>query len=411
MATLYKRKKSPYWFVRYQRDGKVYRASTKKVKKSDAETELRRLLGVADNVASVDSIMDNLLTQLAKIPEARRDTKRQEMAARLLQGLGAKLELSCAWQSWLDNPKKKNPGPATISSYKGIWDDFVKWLVKSHPDAKHLHDVDARIAEGFATYLWGKKVTPSTYNAHVGFLKSMFNILKTTGGLSQNPWAEISRMKKNPESRRALTTDELKTICSSATGNLRFMIALGIYTGLRMGDVTTLKWSEVDLKRMIIERVPLKTRSKNKPVRFPIHPVLGAMLEELKEHAEGDYLFPSEAEAYRKDRASISKLVNAHFGAHGIETTETSDDVHRKRSIARAGFHSLRHSFVSLCAANHVPQVAIMEMVGHGSPAMTRLYSHSGDAEQAKAIMALPDVSVEAKPKKKRTAKRKQRSK
>ena len=56
----------------------------------------------------------------------------------------------------------------------------------------------------------------------------------------------------------------------------------------------------------------------------------------------------------------------------------------------RVGFHSLRHSFVSLCAANRVPQVAIMELVGHGSPAMTALYSHAGEEQKAKAIAALP---------------------
>ncbi len=63
--------------------------------------------------------------------------------------------------------------------------------------------------------------------------------------------------------------------------------------------------------------------------------------------------------------------------------------------VCRVGFHSLRHSFVSLCAANRVPQVAIMELVGHGSPAMTALYSHAGDEQKLKAITALPTVSFE----------------
>ena len=93
---------------------------------------------------------------------------------------------------------------------------------------------------------------------------------------------------------------------------------------------------------------------------------------------------------------SISKLMNKPLDDCGITTTEKSGDTHRTRSIARTGFHSLRHSFVSLCAASNVPQVAIMEMVGHGSPAMTRLYSHAGDEQKANAIMALPDVSIEA---------------
>ena len=56
----------------------------------------------------------------------------------------------------------------------------------------------------------------------------------------------------------------------------------------------------------------------------------------------------------------------------------------------------MRHSFVSLCAANRVPQAAIMEMVGHGSPAMTALYSHAGDEQKVKAIAGLPAIDFDS---------------
>ena len=44
-----------------------------------------------------------------------------------------------------------------------------------------------------------------------------------------------------------------------------------------------------------------------------------------------------------------------------------------------------------------------MELIGHGSPAMTRLYSHAGSEQKARAIAALPTISFDAdaeKPKK-----------
>lgn len=85
------------------------------------------------------------------------------------------------------------------------------------------------------------------------------------------------------------------------------------------------------------------------------------------------------------------------FQSRGIQTQEKPTNSHRRRAIVRIGFHSLRHSFVSLCAANRVPQVAIMELVGHGSPAMTALYSHAGDEQKAQAIAALPAVHFAAK--------------
>ena len=39
-----------------------------------------------------------------------------------------------------------------------------------------------------------------------------------------------------------------------------------------------------------------------------------------------------------------------------------------------------------------MPQVAIQELVGHGSPAMTAVYSHSNDKQKASAIAALPAI-------------------
>ena len=92
----------------------------------------------------------------------------------------------------------------------------------------------------------------------------------------------------------------------------------------------------------------------------------------------------------------MSKRIQKHFRNCGIETNEDAENGQRKNRIARVGFHSLRHSFVSLCAASGVPQVAIQELVGHGSPAMTAVYSHSNDEQKASAISALPAIDFKS---------------
>jgi hypothetical protein len=45
-----------------------------------------------------------------------------------------------------------------------------------------------------------------------------------------------------------------------------------------------------------------------------------------------------------------------------------------------------------LCAVNRVPQVAIQDLVGHGSPAMTALYSHADFDQKRAAIATLPEI-------------------
>ena len=134
-------------------------------------------------------------------------------------------------------------------------------------------------------------------------------------------------------------------------------------------------------------------------VALPIHPSLQELLKELrpKQGSVDSYLLPDVAEEYQRNPTAISRRIREHFENCGIQTVEESGSTHRRNAIVRVGFHSLRHSFVSLCAGKGVPEVALMELVGHGSPAMTRLYSHAGNEQKAKAVAALPKIAFAAK--------------
>ena len=390
MAQVYKRKGTPYWYYKFQLNGTAYRFSTGKKKKAEAQEVLRRKLEEVGGQVRIDGIAEELLAALRGLPSPEQDVARHSVVRRILEAQNNKVEVTDAWKAWLGSPRRRNPGRNTLAGYDAIWRRFKSWLISSHPDIRFLHETDANIAEGYAANLWGSGITARTYNAHVGFLKSMFNVLAGHAGLRENPWADLPRMSGRTESRRRLTAQELERIILDARGNLRAILLVGIYTGMRLGDVCLLKWSCIDLQGAVIDYVPLKTRNTGKSIRVPIHPVLASTLDFAAKISESEYVFPVEAETYVRDRRAAALSIRRHFEACGITTTERSSDSHRRRAIARAGFHSLRHSFVSLCAAGGVPQVALMELVGHGSPAMTRLYSHAGEDQKRKAIALLP---------------------
>lgn len=402
MATVIRRKDSPNWFARFAVDGKDYTVSTGTTNKREAEGIMRRLLAEKKGTFSIADWFDGLVKELDRqIREAASETRqrellatRQDMARRLMGAQVEKLPLSDVWQAWLDNPKKRNPGPVTIQNYRSEWERFYAWAEGQH--VRFLHEVTPVKAEDYAEELWKSGVSPSTYNQHVTFLRGLFRVLKTKAGLVSNPWDELTMMPLEREGRRMFTPEELTKVCRTATGSLRYMIALGLYTGMRLGDVVTLRWDAIHADQGFIEIMPMKTRRMNKKVRLPIHPVLEALLNEIRATSgQGEHLFPADREAYLKDRSAITQRFQALLRSCGIQTTEAPTNGHRRKRIVRVGFHSLRHSFVSLCAANRVPQVAIMELVGHGSPAMTALYSHAGDEQKAKAIAALPAFEFE----------------
>jgi integrase len=200
-------------------------------------------------------------------------------------------------------------------------------------------------------------------------------------------------------SRRELTIDELRKICQAATGELRTLLALGIYSGLRLGDCATLRWGEVDLPRVMMRRIPNKTARRNpKPVIVPIHPILRDMLASTPLKQRGEYVLPEMAALYAHNICAVTDKVQGHFKACGITLHKPGTGKDGKRAVIEVGFHSLRHTFVSLCRESNAPLAVVESIVGHSNPSMTRHYTHVGELAAGRAVALLPSVMSEAEP-------------
>jgi hypothetical protein len=82
--------------------------------------------------------------------------------------------------------------------------------------------------------------------------------------------------------------------------------------------------------------------------------------------------------------------------ACGITTHKPGTGKKGKRAIIEVGFHSLRHTFVSLCRASNAPLSVVESIVGHSNPSMTRHYTHVGELAAGRAVAALPSVMGDA---------------
>jgi integrase len=172
-----------------------------------------------------------------------------------------------------------------------------------------------------------------------------------------------------------------------------------------------LRWGETDLHRRIIRRVPTKVaRRKPAPITIPIHPVLGAMLAEARQEGNPLYVLPETAAAYEEDTSVLVKRIQEHFEACGVRTHRPGTGFESvqggdgkemekhtgKRAVVEVGFHSLRHTFVSLCREANAPLAVVEAIVGHANPAMTRHYTHTSEAAASAAVASLPIVIGEA---------------
>lgn len=418
MAQVFERR--GMWYARFQHEGKDYLRSTgiphlkgrgraaAKTKK-DAEEELSRMLAEIRGRESVDALFNRLTDAIEKLPESEQEPRRLTLAHRLRENVSSKLAVADAWQEWLESPRKRLPSEATVEMYHAYWGrdkikkhgnkknqgGFTNWLKKHHPEITHLHEITEAVAMEYAKYLRKTGIAPRTYNGAIKFLRSMFKTLTLQAGLVSNVWSGIEYEDNSTESRRALSEDEIANIIKKARGKVRCWLILGYYTSLRLGDVLTLKWNEIDLAKKTIIRIPRKTSRSKKPSIIPLHPeVLKALKALERKRKEGDeYLFPEDAAKYLKGQSSaITKKIQQHFTDCDIQTTEEASG-NRKKAIVRVGFHSLRHGFVSLLEAHNVSRSVVQDLVGHSSPAMTAHYSHATLQQKIDAIESLPEIT------------------
>jgi integrase len=323
------------------------------------------------------------------------------------------MNLDEVWNAYLKSSERPDSGDDTLRHYKMYWMGFMNWLKKNYPDIECLCEVTSELAQKYAAQMTSRGLSANTYNKHTSFLRLIFRVLTEVAQVRKNPFEKIRRKKLKTNARRELTIAELKDILEKAEGELQTLLFIGTFTGLRLGDCCTLKWGEVDLERGLIRRVQNKTASKKQtPVLIGIPGALSTKLSETSaEHRKG-YVVKRYAGLYTyrnksgapNYQAQITREIQDHFTKCGIQThkegtgvikDENGDNVSTgKRAVVEVGFHSLRHTFVSLHAEHGTPQSVVQAIVGHGSPAMTSHYTHIGEAT-ARRVADVLDISDE----------------
>jgi len=115
------------------------------------------------------------------------------------------------------------------------------------------------------------------------------------------------------------------------------------------------------------------------------------MLTDIPDNERGEFVLPKTAGIYLNgSRPLVTRAIQKHFEACGIKTTRRGTT---KRAIIEVGFHSLRHTFVSICREAGAALSVVESLVGHNSVDMTRYYTHTSELAAANAIALLPAVT------------------
>ena len=378
---LYKR--GGIWIARWRIGGKLMRQSTG----TGNEDQARAIL--ADIIADLS------------VPSApSREERTARIRRRLVESMDAAaresdaLKIADAWDAWEGCQSRPDCSPATLRQYRFQWRRFERWMQAECPKETTMRGVTPAIADKFMSSLRG--LSASTANKHLVLLRCIWHALRRQIGAAESPWEDIRRRVEEPHTRRELSADELAAVLEAADGDMRRLFLVGIYTGLRLGDAARLEWSCVDLDDGVVTLAPRKTRRHAGTVaRIPIPAPLAAMLRKTPKAKRSGPVNAWAAAAHAADGGNLSRSIQRVFRRAGIETH--SRGVDGGRAQVDVGFHSLRHTYVSMCANAGVPLAVVQSIVGHTSPAMTAHYYHADAAALRRAAEALPALGNTAR--------------
>ncbi len=280
-----------------------------------------------------------------------------------------------------DQQKEILKKPISFSKFKTEYEQFVQtsfsksyWrnvcsslaqFLKYAGDIQ-LNEINLRVLEAFLLIIFSR--SKHTAFQHFRNLRAAFNKAIEWDYLSDNPFRKF-RFPKLPKVHPAFISEvEFEKILEKVKTNLLKDIYVTLFhTGMRAGELTNLKWNDVDLEsRIITIRNTLEFSTKGKKDR--IIPINEKLLRVMQNH------FPKMINLNKPqfifERIPGIKLTIDYLSKHfkkAVRAAKMNDQIH---------LHSLRHSFASNLVQKGVSLYVVKELLGHEDLKTTQIYSH-----------------------------------
>jgi len=233
-----------------------------------------------------------------------------------------------------------------------------------------LRRITPTMVDEFRAWRLREGNTRATVNRYVALLKTMLNRALDEGYLEHNPCKKVKQYsERNQDHIRILSEDEEVRLYAELADHIKPIVTIALNTGLRLGEIMKLKWSDVDLTKNLLK----VENTKAGKVRYvPIS-------------NQSSHVFATLA------RARVSQRAGSLFAIRNPKTGFKA--ACRRAGILGLRFHDLRHTFASrlLSACENIETTR--QLLGHSSLSVTQKYVHSGIDQARKAVESLPNLS------------------
>ncbi|HEX5461367.1 MAG TPA: site-specific integrase [Steroidobacteraceae bacterium] len=265
--------------------------------------------------------------------------------------------------------------------------DFESWLTGALKRRRRTRKKGAEAREAVAATETKEQASErlrrrkATLNRVINSLKACLNHAATNGKpANRDAWARIKKFRSADSARlRWLTVDEAQRLQNAAPPDLRMLVAAGLNTGCRAGELLALRAGDYDHHSKTLLIADSKS---SKPRRVPLT-------------EDGVTLFGRLTAGKIEDESLFRRADgSAWYRVALVRAMRTACAAARVRPVAT--FHTLRHTYASHLVQKGVPLIFVAEALGHSDARMvTKHYGHLAPSHVADAIRAaLPKFGI-----------------
>lgn len=227
------------------------------------------------------------------------------------------------------------------------------------------HRLDALDVRQIELFLSKKKEEASEWTARKYYihLASAFQSAIRWNYLSVNPFRKVQKPRMKEHQPVYFNRDEFQKLQSAIDDEQYRNISLvGIFTGMRLGEILNLQWADVNLSTKVIQvRNSAGFTTKTKRNRsLSMNEQLVHLFQVMSMSTSSELVFHNKGKRLAVD--DISRRFKPY-----IRKARLREELH---------FHSLRHTFASWLVQDGVSLYEVQKLLGHSSSAVTQAYSH-----------------------------------
>ncbi|MGA9405861.1 MAG: site-specific integrase [Bacteroidota bacterium] len=255
----------------------------------------------------------------------------------------------------------------TVKIYRQAFDSLVGILGDVPLLSINKRDVDIYKSERL------KKVKPITVNTRLIALKSAFNYAIRWKYLKENPFTCVRFCSVPQQAPIFFAREDFQKLINIIKESwLKEVVIFATLTGMRLSEITNLRWRDVDLRRKLIA-VQSSATFKTKHGKRRDIPLNGTVMYLLQQKVQMDALKRLDDYVFTLNGKKILNTWLSHKFKYYVYECRFQED--------RLHFHSLRHTFASWMVQDGVSIYAIKELLGHADVKTGQIYSHLAGSE------------------------------